>query len=48
MGSAGNEVNTQGVNAAFGQITDAYRDLTVSGSNDPGGRVIEFVLRFKF
>jgi hypothetical protein len=48
MGSAGNEVNTQGINATFGQITDAYRDITVSGSNDPGGRVIEFVLRFVF
>jgi len=48
MGGAGNEVNSQGVGAAFGQITDAYRDITVSGTNDPGGRVIEFVLRFTF
>ena len=31
-----------------GQIVDAYRDISVSGTNDPGGRVIEFMLRFVF
>lgn len=45
---AGAKGNTQGINDAFGQITDAYRDITVSGTNDPGGRVIEFVLRVVF
>jgi hypothetical protein len=32
----------------FGQNRAAYRDPTVSGTNDPGGRIIEFQLRFKF
>jgi hypothetical protein len=48
LGGAGNEVNTQDIGSGFGQITAAYRDITVSGTNDPGGRVIEFVLRFTF
>jgi hypothetical protein len=48
LGAAGNEVNTAGVGATFGQTTSAYRDITVSGSSDPGGRIIEFLLRFRF
>ena len=48
IGGAGNEVNTQTINTEFGQIVDAYRDITVSGTNDPGGRVIEFMLRVVF
>jgi hypothetical protein len=48
LGAAGNEVNTQGVGADFGQLTSSYRDITVSGTNDPGGRLIEFMLRFNF
>ena len=48
LGAAGGEVNTTGINASFGQIADAYRDITVSGTNDPGGRLIEFVVRFRF
>jgi hypothetical protein len=32
----------------FGQTRTAYRDPTVSGTNDPGGRIIEFQLRFIF
>jgi hypothetical protein len=48
IGSAGNEVNTQTINSEFGQIVDAYRDISVSGTNDPGGRVIEFMLRLVF
>jgi hypothetical protein len=31
---------------AFGRITNAYRDL--STTNDPGGRLIQFVLRLNF
>jgi len=39
--------NTVNVNAlTFGQTTHAYRD--VSTTNDPGGRLIQFVLRFNF
>jgi hypothetical protein len=48
LGSAGNAVNSGGVTASFGQTTNAYRDFTVSGTNDPGGRLIEFVARFHF
>ncbi|MGH9719258.1 MAG: carboxypeptidase regulatory-like domain-containing protein, partial [Bryobacteraceae bacterium] len=48
LGAAGNEVNSTGIGSGFGQTTSAYRDITVSGTNDPGGRVIEFVLRFRF
>jgi hypothetical protein len=48
MGSAANEVNTTAIGSAFGQVTNAFRDFTVSGTNNPGGRLIEFVLRFNF
>ena len=34
------------VNGGFGQTTNAYRDL--ANTNDPGGRVIEFILRVNF
>ncbi|MCI0485911.1 MAG: TonB-dependent receptor [Blastocatellia bacterium] len=34
--------------SAFGQTRQAYRDFTVSGTNDPGGRLIEFQLRLNF
>jgi len=37
-----------GIGAQFGQTRSAYRDVTVSGTNDPGGRLIEFQLRFNF
>jgi hypothetical protein len=48
VGNPGNDVNNIGgfgVNT-FGQITQAYRD--VSTTNDPGGRMIQFVGRFNF
>jgi hypothetical protein len=48
LGAAGNEVNTSGIGSAFGQVVDAYRDITVSGTNDPGARVIEFMLRLNY
>jgi len=48
IGAAANEVNSGSVGATFGQTRNAYRDITVSGSNDPGGRIIEFLVRFKF
>lgn len=34
--------------ATFGQTRTAYRDFSVSGTNDPGGRLIEFQLRLNF
>ncbi|HEX6189009.1 MAG TPA: carboxypeptidase regulatory-like domain-containing protein [Pyrinomonadaceae bacterium] len=37
-----------GIGAQFGQTRSAYRDITVSGTNDPGGRLIEFQGRFNF
>jgi hypothetical protein len=42
------DVSTGGVGAQFGQTRVAYRDITVSGTNDPGGRLIEFQLRINF
>jgi len=49
LGAAGNDVNSLSLaSSTFGQTTSAYRDITVSGTNDPGGRIIEFQLRFVF
>ena len=48
LGAAGNEINTGAVTSTFGQTTSAYRDITVSGSSDPGGRVIESQIKFLF
>ena len=43
-----NSQNDEGIGAEFGQTRFAYRDITVSGTNDPGGRLIEFQLRLNF
>ena len=48
LGGAGNDVNSSGIGAGFEQTRSAYRDITVSGTNDPGGRLIEFQLRLNF
>jgi len=46
---AGTDASSLGVNASsFGQTRNAYRDFTVSGTNDPGGRLVEFQLRLNF
>jgi hypothetical protein len=37
-----------GNDSNFGQTRAAYQDPTVSGTNDPGGRLIEFQLRLNF
>ena len=42
------DANTQGIATTFGQTRTAFRDFTVSGTNDPGGRLIEFQLRLSF
>lgn len=45
------DLNIRGVSAnstTFGQTRNAYRDITVSGTNDPGGRLVEFQFRLKF
>jgi Carboxypeptidase regulatory-like domain/TonB dependent receptor len=40
--------DSETIGATFGQTRNAFRDFTVSGTNDPGGRLIEFQLRFNF
>lgn len=46
--NVGNNSDAQGIGATFGQTRNAFRDFTVSGTNDPGGRLIEFQLRLNF
>jgi Carboxypeptidase regulatory-like domain len=48
VGSAGNDLNTLGgfTASAFGRMTNAYQDL--STTNDPGGRLVQLVVRFNF
>jgi hypothetical protein len=43
-----NSQNDEGIGTEFGQTRFAYRDITVSGTNDPGGRLVEFQLRLNF
>ncbi|MEP7343221.1 MAG: hypothetical protein ABI977_36180, partial [Acidobacteriota bacterium] len=43
-----NNSDAQTIGAAFGQTRNAFRDFSVSGTNDPGGRLIEFQLRLNF
>jgi hypothetical protein len=42
------DASSSGIGAQFGQTRTAFRDITVSGTNDPGGRLIEFQLRLNF
>ena len=47
IGAPANDVNSLVVGGStFGQVTNAYNDL--STTNDPGGRLIQFVLRLNF
>lgn len=48
VGAAGNDLNTLGGLGAstFGRFTAAYQDL--STTNDPGGRLVQLVVRFNF
>ncbi len=47
IGNPANDTNAIGVGGAtFGQVNNAYQDL--STTNDPGGRLIQFVLRLNF
>jgi hypothetical protein len=46
--TTGSDVGSTGIGATFGQTTSAYRDISVSGTNDPGGRLVEFQLRLNF
>lgn len=42
------DLGIDGIGPSFGQTRSAYRDFTVSGTNDPGGRLIDFQLRLNF
>jgi hypothetical protein len=46
--AASDNNDTETIGASFGQTRNAFRDFSVSGTNDPGGRLIEFQLRFNF
>lgn len=48
VGNASNDINTlAGLNTAtFGRFTNAYQDI--STTNDPGGRLVQLVVRFNF
>jgi hypothetical protein len=48
VGNASNDLNTLGgfTSSAFGRMTNAYQDL--STTNDPGGRLVQLVVRFNF
>lgn len=48
IGSAANEVNTLGGlgTATFARYTAAYQDIATT--NDPGGRIVQLVVRFNF
>ncbi|HYW73334.1 MAG TPA: hypothetical protein VE961_20095, partial [Pyrinomonadaceae bacterium] len=48
VGAAGNDVNGAGTLSSgfFGRYTAAYQDI--STTNDPGGRLIQIVLRLNF
>jgi hypothetical protein len=48
IGSPNNDVNTlAGLGTAtFGRFTNAYQDI--STTNDPGGRLVQLVVRFNF
>lgn len=48
VGAAGSDINTLGGLGAttFGRYTAAYQDL--STTNDPGGRLVQLVVRFNF
>ena len=48
VGNPANSATTVGGlnNTTFGQLTQSYRDI--STTNDPGGRMIQFVLRLNF
>lgn len=48
VGSANNDINTLGGTGAatFARFTNAYQDI--STTNDPGGRLVQLVVRFNF
>jgi hypothetical protein len=46
MTNFGNNGQYANMGATFGQVTGAYRDI--SGTVEPGGRILEFMLRFNF
>ena len=46
MTNFGNDLQYGNIGSTFGQVTGSYRDI--SGTVEPGGRILEFMLRFNF
>jgi uncharacterized membrane protein YuzA (DUF378 family) len=46
FGTGASGTNYNNIGSAFGQVSGAYRDI--SGTVEPGGRIMEFMLRFNF
>jgi hypothetical protein len=46
FGTASSGTNYNNIGSAFGQVSGAYRDI--SGTVEPGGRILEFMLRVNF
>jgi hypothetical protein len=46
FGSGASGTNYNNIGSAFGQVSGAYRDI--SGTVEPGGRILEFMLRVNF
>jgi hypothetical protein len=46
FGTGASGTNYNNIGSAFGQVSGAYRDI--SGTVEPGGRILEFMLRFNF
>ena len=46
MTNFGNNFQQANIGSTFGQVTGAYRDI--SGTVEPVGRILEFMLRFDF
>jgi hypothetical protein len=46
FGTGASGTNYNNIGSAFGQVSGAYRDI--SGTVEPGGRILEFMLRVNF
>ena len=46
FGTGASGTNYNNIGSSFGQVTGAYRDI--SGTVEPGGRILEFMLRLNF
>jgi hypothetical protein len=46
FGTGASATNYNNIGSAFGQVSGAHRDI--SGTVEPGGRILEFMLRVNF